>query len=124
MAVGRSLGGGGVVGVDLGLPFRVGPGGRQREAERLPPRVDHHQEVVVDHEGAVLGAIGVVRSVQVDGDGQRGRIRPVAIVHAGAGGREPLELGCLDARQEAPAAEYRVGAAERDQAPEIGRAHV
>ena len=55
-----------VVGVDLGPPGRLRPGGREDEVERLPPGVDQDEEVVVEQRRAVGGPVGVVGSVQVD----------------------------------------------------------
>ena len=54
--------------VDLGVPLGAGTGGRQHEAGGLLPRVYHDQEIVIAHERAVLGAVAVAGSVEVDGD--------------------------------------------------------
>ena len=40
-------------GVDLAMPDLAGTTGRDGEVERLPPGIDQHQEVVVDHRAAV-----------------------------------------------------------------------
>jgi len=81
LAFARCRRGGGVVAVDFGMSFRAGAGGGQGEGEGLPPGVDQDEEVVVEHEGAVFGLVGVVASVEVDGDGPGVRVGPVAAVH-------------------------------------------
>jgi DNA-binding NarL/FixJ family response regulator len=80
---------GGVVGVDDAVPGHIGGAGGDGEVDRLPPRVDQDQEVVVDQRRAVGGPVGVVGSVQVQGQRQRPVVGPVRSGHLGAGRGEP-----------------------------------
>ena len=73
------------------------------------------EEVVVEEQRAVRGAIGIVGAVEVEREAAGAGVGPVRRGHLGAGRGEPPQLGGLDAGQEPPAPEHRVGAPQRDQ---------
>src|SRR5256885_5473374 len=73
--------------VDLRLPLLTNPGFGEYELDRLPPGVDHHEEVVVDEPAAIGGAVGGISAVEVDRDSPGCRIGPLPAGHDGAGWR-------------------------------------
>src|SRR6266700_5285094 len=106
-----------VVGVDIGTPRCLPPGGWQDELERFPPRVDQDHEVVIQQPRSVFGPVRVIGAVQVQRDGQGVVVRPVGGRHLGACGSEPAQLGCFCPGKETAAAEHRMCLAEGDKPP-------
>src|SRR6202035_2013893 len=73
-----------IEGVDLDEPYGPGSGRGDGELDGFPPSIDQHEEVTVDEKSAVLGAVGVVASVQVDGEAASIGVVPVNRGHCRA----------------------------------------
>src|ERR1700677_787402 len=106
-----------VVGVDLGLPGLAREDLRDAELQRLPPRVDQDQEVVVEERRAIRGRVWVVGPVQVDSQRERAGLIPVRLAHPHPGRGEPAELVGLRSGEEAATAEHRMRLPELHQGP-------
>ena len=73
-----------------------------------PPRAHHKQEVVVNEDGAVVGAVWVIAPIEVNAEATGVGVTPIARCHGRARGRVPAQFGGLSTSQEPAPAEHGV----------------
>src|ERR1700682_2237370 len=96
------------------LPLLCRHIGRHLERQRLPPRVDEDEEVIVLHRRTVLADIGISCAIDEQRDAARHWVRPIRARHLRPRWREPTEIHCVLAGEVAPPAEHPVLAPQRD----------